>query len=89
MTRKELLKLGEDALKQIKAPFKLAKEKKQLETWILEKEEKIAELESKVNEEKCKEVINFDTILNAEDELQLAKRRLKQGQDLMEELFVD
>ena len=86
-TRKELLRLAEAGIKEIKLPFKLKKEKKQLESWILDYEEKAATLDSEITDIKCEENLNVDKILDKTDELELAKRRLKQGQNLMKELF--
>ena len=86
-TRKELLKMGEDAIKAVKLPFKLRKEKKQLEALILDYEEKVATLESEINDCKADENLNVDRILDKVDDLELAQRRLRQGEELMKELF--
>lgn len=85
--RKELLAVGKEALEAIKLPFKIRSEKKNLEQWILDKETKIAEAEYKIQEAKGSKEIDFDLILDKEDDLELLKRRLKQGEDLMVELF--
>jgi len=87
MKRADIIKLGEDALKAIKLPFQLKKEKKQLESWILNYEEKVATLEAEISDVKAEEKLDVDKILNKVDDLQLAERRLKQGEDLMKELF--
>jgi len=88
-TRKELLKMGEDAIKEVKLPFKIRKEKKQLEALILDYEERVATLESEINDLKAEETLNVDRILDKVDDLELAQRRLKQGEELMKELFDD
>jgi len=88
-TRKELLKMVEGAIKEVKLPFKLRKEKKQLESWILDYEEKVATLEADITDIKCEDELNVDKILDKVDDLELAQRRLKQGQELMNELFPD
>ena len=87
MKRSDLLKLGKDALKAVKLPFKLKKEKKNLESWILDYEEKVATLEQEISDLKADENMNVDKILDKVDECELAERRLKQGQNLMKELF--
>jgi len=87
MKRADIIKLGEDALKAIKLPFQLKKEKKQLESWILNYEEKVATLEAEISDVKAEEKLDVDKILKKVDDLQLAERRLKQGEDLMKELF--
>ena len=85
--RKDLLSKGKEALEAIKLPFKIRSERKTLEQWILEKETRIAELEYKIQEAKGKDEIKVDGILDMIDELDLLKRRLKQGQELMVELY--
>ncbi|HPR92060.1 MAG TPA: hypothetical protein PLR64_02285 [Candidatus Dojkabacteria bacterium] len=85
--RKDLLSKGKEALEAIKLPFKIRSERKTLEQWILEKETRIAELEYKIQEAKGNDEIKVDGILDMIDELDLLKRRLKQGQELMVELY--
>ena len=87
MKRAELLKMGEDAIKAVKLPFKIRKEKKSLESWVLDYEEKVATLESEINDCKADENLNVDRILDKVDDLELAQRRLRQGEELMKELF--
>jgi len=87
MKRSELLKLSEEGLKLLKRPFQLRKEKKNLEGWVIEYEEKVAVLESEINDLKAEEKLNVDSILDKVDDLDLAKYRLKQGEALMKELF--
>lgn len=85
--RADLLKMGEDALKAVKLPFKLKKEKKNLESWVLDYEEKVATLDQEITDLKSDENMSVDKILDKVDEKELAERRLKQGQELMKELF--
>ena len=87
MKRSELLKLGEDALKLIKLPFQLKKEKKSLESWVIDYEERVATLDAEISDLKAEEKLNVDKILDKVDEKELAERRLKQGEELMKELF--
>lgn len=85
--RKDLLSKGKEALDAIKLPFKVRKEKKDAEQWILNKEQKIAELEFKIQEAKGAENLDFDKIADMIDERDLIVRRLDQGQKLSDELF--
>jgi len=87
MKRSDLLKMGEDALKTFKLPFQIRKEKKNLESWIINYEEIVATLDDEINEMKGEEKLNVDSILDKIDDKELAERRLKQGEDLMKELF--
>lgn len=88
-TRKTLLKLTEEGVKAVKLPFKLRKEKKQLESWTIDYEEKVETLGSDITDLKCKEELDVEAILDKVDEKELAERRLKQGTVLMDELFGD
>jgi len=85
--RSKLLQMGEDAIKAVKLPFILKKEKKNLELWVLEREQSVATLDAEINELKSTETLDTDAILNKIDEKELAERRLTQGEDLMKELF--
>lgn len=86
--RIDLIKMGKEAIDTIQAPFKVRKDKKSLESWIIDREQQIAELESKIQEIKSsKDNFSIERILDAMDDMQLEQRRLAQGQELLEELF--
>lgn len=85
--REKLLKSSQDALDAIKVPFQVRKDKKSLESWIITKEEEIATLELKLQEKKSSKSFDADGILDMQDDLALVKRRLKQGQQLLKEMF--
>lgn len=85
--REELIKMGKEAIEALQAPFKVRKDKKTLEAWLIDKEQKIAELENKIQEEKSAKDFKVDSILKAIDDLAIEKRKLKQGEELLAELF--
>lgn len=86
--RIDLIKMGKEALDNLQAPFKVRKDRKELESWIIDREQKIAELENKIQELKgSKDNFDVEKILNAIDDLALEQRRLQQGNELLEELF--
>jgi hypothetical protein len=87
--RTKLLKATDDAKKVIATPFTVKKEKKQLESWILDREQKDAELQEEINELKSADKMDVDAILDKIDELELNNRRLKQGEGLLNELFIE
>ena len=87
--RERLLKATDSVRDAIKIPFQVRKDKKSLESWIIDVEESIADLELRIEEAKGKESFNPDKILDLEDDLELKKRRLKQGETLMAEMFSD
>ena len=87
MKREDLLKASKEILESIQLPFKIRKDKKTLEAWIIDREQKIAELENKVQEEKSAKDFDVEKLLTAIDNLQLERRRLDQGNTLLTELF--
>jgi len=84
---KDLISKGKEAIASIELPFKVRKEKKNLEMKILELEQQIAKDELTIQEQKSKEPVDWDKLINAIDGLQLNNRKLKQLQDLETELF--
>ena len=87
MKRIDFIKMSKDVKDTLQAPFKERKDKKNLEAWLIDREQKIAELENKIQETKGAENFDVEKILEAIDDLQLEHRRLKQGQELLAELF--
>jgi hypothetical protein len=87
--RTKLLKTTDDVKKAIAVPFTVKKERKQLESWLLDKEQRIAELESEINDLKAADKLEADSILRKIDDLDLTTRKLNQGNTLLKELFED
>ena len=87
MKRIDFIKMAKDVKNTLQAPFKERKDKKNLEAWLIDREQKIAELENKIQETKGADNFDVESILEAIDDLQLEKRRLQQGQELLAELF--
>ena len=85
--REKLLKSSSDVKKAIKVPFQVRKDKKALESWIIDKESEIADHELAIEEIKSSDNFDPDKILDLSDELELKKRRLEQGQQLLKEMF--
>ena len=87
--RERLLKMSDGAKKAIQVPFKVRKDKAALQSWIIDLEEKVAVLQEEINVAKGADSFNPDKILDKVDELELAERRLRQGNELMHELFTE
>ncbi len=85
--REKLLKTTDDVKKAMKVPFQVRKDKKSLESWIINKEEEVATLEMKINDAKGADVFAPDRILDYKDDLALVERRLKEGKKLLKEMF--
>jgi pyrrolidone-carboxylate peptidase len=84
---KDFLKAGKETLDEMKVPFQVRKAKKQLEKEIIEIEEKIATQELNIQEAKGEHPFNLDKILDAIDDMAIQERKLKQANNLMDELF--
>lgn len=84
---KKLLASGKAAIEVIELPFKVKAEQKGLEMKILKLEEQIAKDELAIQQHKSTNPINWDALGQAIDTKVLNQRRLKQFQDLNEELF--
>lgn len=84
---RKLLAKGKEAIAELELPFKVKKEKKNLEMKILELEQSIAKDELTVQEQKSACPIDWDKLIEAIDKLDLSNRTLKQLKALEAEMF--
>ena len=84
---KDALKLGKEKLKETLIPLRVNRAKKQAELEMCKLEEQIAVKESTLQEECCKEEINFSRIIEMQDALGLLIRKRGQYQKIVEEMF--
>ena len=84
---KDLLAKGKEAVAALELPFKVKKEKKNLEMKILELEQQIAKDELTIQEQKSAHPISWDKLIEAQDNQSLNERKLKQLQALETEMF--
>lgn len=84
---KDLISKGKEAIAALELPFKVKKERKNLEMKILELEQTIAKDELTIQEQKSASPVNWDTLIEAIDKLELNNRKLKQLEALEKELF--
>lgn len=84
---KDLLAKGKEAVAALELPFKVRKEKKNLEMKILELEQQIAKDELTIQEQKSAHPILWDKLIEALDSQSLNERKLKQLQALETEMF--
>jgi hypothetical protein len=87
MKLEQLYALDKEAIDAIKLPFEVRKSRKDLELAIIKIEQEIAEKDLKIQDAKGARPFNLDTILDAIDDKALLERKLKQANELMEELF--
>lgn len=85
----QLLAKGKEAIADIERPFKVKKEKKNLEMVILDLEAKIANHDLTIQEQKAACPINWVKLREAIDTKEIDERKLKQYQALEAELFTE
>ena len=68
-------------------PSKVKKARKQAELKACELEESLASKQSNLHKECCKEEVNFDRIVNLQDEIALLQRKITQYQLILEQMF--
>lgn len=84
---KEILKFSKEKIQDALAPIRAVQAKKQAELKIAELDEKIATKESHIQEICSSHPLNFDKLIEAQDELCLMERRKKQLEKIIKELF--
>lgn len=84
---KKLLASGKAAIEAIELPFKVKAEQKGLEMKILKLEEQVAKDALAIQQLKSTNPVDWDALGKAIDNKILNERRLKQFQDLNEEMF--
>ena len=84
---KELLAMAKEKIDESLAPLRANRAKKQAELKMIEIEEKMAKLEAKIFEScACKE-IDFDHVIDMQNEHALLERRKKQFKTIINQLF--
>lgn len=84
---KDLINLGKDAIAAVELPFKVKREKKNLEMKILELEQQVANDDLTIQEQKSKSPVNWDELLKAIDRKAINDRKLALLKGLETELF--
>ena len=91
---KEVLKYKERLLKklkgefeEVKVEFQVKKAEKSLESAMLDMEEKIADFDVKIEQAKYDYPINFDALLDMQDQQALVTRRFEQAEKLIKDMF--
>lgn len=84
---KEIVGKSKEKLDELMAPIRSLRMKKKAESMQLSIDEKLFELESKVQNICVEKEIDFDALLDALDEIDLLERRKNQYSKVIEELF--
>lgn len=83
----ELVQMGKEAIDAALAPSRAKSQRKKAELVLAQMEETCASLEHKITEACSVKEINFDKVLDAVDEFELADRRRIQMEELLSQLF--
>jgi DNA polymerase III delta prime subunit len=86
---KTLLTMGKEAINAALAPVRAMSAKKKAELEIAKLDERMATLESELNDLCSVKEIDYDKIINKLDEIALAERRKKQFEKIVNEMFPD
>lgn len=86
-TYEDFLRAGKNAIEAVKRPFKVREAKNALKGEIIKLESGIAEAELEIVKAKSAHPLDLDTILDKIDDKQTLERKLRQANELMEELF--
>lgn len=84
---KKILKYSKEKIQDTLAPIRALQAKKQAELEIAKLDEKIATTESKIHEVCLEHPLNFDKIIQLQDERALTLRRKKQLEEIIVDLF--
>lgn len=84
---KELLALAKEKVNEALAPLRAHEMKKKAELEMAKLEGTIAEKEQAIQQIASTYPIDFDALINAMDRLDVNKRRLKQFDEIIKEMF--
>lgn len=84
---KDILKMAKEKIDESLAPVRANRAKKQAELEIAKMDEKMASQEAKIFELCASKEIDFDKIIQAQDEYALMERRKKQFGKIIKEMF--
>lgn len=87
MPLKEVLAMSKDKLKEAMAPIRCAMAKKQAELEKLKIDERIMDMQTKVQEQLTIEKICFGDLIDILDEIALLERRQEQFDEVIAQLF--
>ncbi len=87
MKYKDVLALAKEKINEAKAPFRAREMSKRAELEVCKLESTIADREQRINELSSEYPLDFDSLIDALDELELTKRRKEQFEQVISEMF--
>ena len=85
----KLLEKGKDAIAALERPFKVEKEKKNLEMKILDLKQTLATDELTIQEQMSSHPVDWDKLIEAIDRKEVNQRKLKQLETLEMKMFIE
>lgn len=86
-TYEESLQMSDQEFSESMIPVKIAKAKKQAELEMCKLEERIASKTDQLHDTCYRGELNFESVIGLQDDIALLKRKKKQYQKLLEQMF--
>lgn len=86
-TYKEVVAMTKEALDEVMAPIRARSAKAKAELEISKQQEKLIAIEAEIHKLCAEKELDFNSIANKVDQYELAERRLKQIETLVNQLF--
>lgn len=84
---KDAIKMSKEALSDLMVPARVAKARKQAELKMCELDEKLATKTESLQEVCTRENVDFEAVINLQDDIALLERRKTQYQQILDEMF--
>ena len=84
---KEILRMTKDAINDALVPVRSMRAKKQAELEMARLDELIATYEAQIHEVCCENEVSFSKLIDKQDAMELAKRKKKQYQEILNQMF--
>lgn len=86
-TYKQALQMGKEKINELLAPAKAARARKQGELELCKLDERVATVQTEIQEMCTREEIDFEALIDKLDDLELIERRKKQYSDILTQMF--
>ena len=84
---KDILRMAKEKVDDALAPVRAMRAKKQAELEMAKLDEEIATMTARIHEICCDREINFNSLIDKQDQLALTERKKKQYQKILDEMF--
>lgn len=84
---KDILKMGKEKVDETMAPIRAMRARKQAELEMAKLDEQIASKEAAIHEACTQKEVNFEKVIELQNDLALTERKKKQYQKILDEMF--